>query len=420
MTPSSTSTPWRAVWAVLAAWLVVKVVSAWWWVLRPDEVSDTAYYFSAAQSATAGAGIENTLREYPTPAALLLTAPVALGVDDVSTYRNVVLIGMAVADLAFTLLVIRRAGVGAGLAWIAVTAAMGSMPLLRFDILPAVVAGAAVLAIAQDRLRVGAVLVAVGTGLKVWPVVLAPLIAAGRRRWSAFAVFAATGAALVIATLPLGGLDRLFSPLGYQGERGLQIEAIAAVVPMIAWATDPGYRVWYAPSRSYEVEGPGVETWLTVSSLASVVGGLGCLTLLALWLLRGTPRAAVPWLALTLVGTFVVTSKALSPQYMLWLGALTVVVLAPPVREHSPRPAVTVAALLALCVLTTVIYPVVYPSLIARNDDTPAAVIVLAVRNVALLAFVVWCAVTTVRLTRRCGTRPAGRDPLSLRNAPGG
>lgn len=428
--------------AVAAVWLVCKALAAWAWVLMPGEYGDTYYYLLNAQRAASEGGIVAALREYPTPAGLLLLAPYELGATHHDSYRLAVMVMTSAADAAFAILLGRRTGPGGVLAWVALTAATGQLALLRFDMLPAVVAGAAVLLAMQGARGAASVLVAVGTGLKLWPIVLAPLAAArpkpssGASAWrlnrTPLVAFAGTGVLLVVGSLAVGGWARLVSPLAYQRDRGLQIESVPATIPMTVWVDDPAYRVWYSPFSAYEVTGPSVATWLGIAQVATVLAVLGCAALLAWWWARGASPAAIGWVALTFVGAFLVTSRALSPQYLLWLAAPAAVVVGlalagepdAPARPADRPPAapalLTFAAVLALAALTTAVYPVHYGGVTGRSDVTDRAVALLVVRNVGLLAFVAWCAACAVVTSARHGGARAGGNSRPLPARPVG
>lgn len=384
------------VFAVVLAWAVAKYVSAWWWVWRPEEFSDTYYYFLAAEAAVATGELAQALPEYPTPAGWLLLAPYLLGAHDYVAYRGAVMAMTTVADAAFALVLGRVAGPIGVLGWIGLTTALGSLPLLRFDMLPAAAAGIALLLIVQRRGSGAAVMVALGTGLKVWPIVLAPLILAGRRRAAAVVTFVASGLTLVLGSVLVGGWDRLLSPLTHQRERGLQIEAVAALVPMWSWSRGGDQTIGYSEFHAYEVAGAGVDGWLLAAQAAALVAALACGVLLLVWLFRGADVGAAAWLALGLVGAFIVTSPALSPQYLVWLAPPAAVLLGTADRQDAgapswPRAAATWAAALALCVLTTVIYPVAYDALLQHRPTTTAALTVLTARNLGLVVLVVGC-----------------------------
>ncbi len=399
--------------AVVLAWAGFKALSAWWWVLRPGEFSDTYYYFLAAEHAVATDTLTQALPEYPTPAAWLLLAPYLLGSDDPVSYRGAIMAMTTLADAALALTLGRIAGPIGVLGWIGLTTALGSLPLLRFDMLPAAVAGIALLLVLRARPTAAGVLIALGTALKVWPIVLAPLLLTRARRdgtrgvrargadllrWgSGIVALGVGGVGLVIGSVAVAGWERLFSPLAHQGERGLQIEAVAATVPMWSWARGGDLGIGYREFHAYEIDGPGVQGWLTFAQLASWVALAGCVLLLGRWLRRGAAPTSVGWLALVLIGSFICTSPALSPQYLLWLAPPAAVLLGMADRREPDAPpwrpaAFTWAGALLLCLLTTVIYPIAYDSLLTHRSTTTAAIAILTVRNLGLLVFVTGCA----------------------------
>ena len=99
-----------------------------------------------------------------------------------------------------------------------------------------------------------------------------------------------------------------------------------------------------------------------------------------------------------LIGSFICTSPALSPQYLLWLAPPAAVLLGMADRREPDAPpwrpaAFTWAGALLLCLLTTVIYPIAYGFLLlTHRSTTTAAIAILTVRNLGLLVFVTGCA----------------------------
>lgn len=382
---------------IAVVWVVAKLLTTWGAVAQA-EYGDTYYYLLTAQEAArSGQGLAATMREYPTPAAWLLLLPWHLGATDHVAYRGAIIALTTVADAVFTVLLGRRTGPLGVLAWVALTASLGVLGLLWLDLVPAVLAGAAVLLAMEGRRAAASVLVGLGTGLKAWPIVLFPLTLARRRNVAPVVAFGVTGAVLVLAGIVAGGWDRLISPLGYQRDRGLQIEALAALAPMHAWAGDDSYRVAYSTFKAYEVTGPTVAMWLAIAQAATVVGVLGCLALLGWWLWRGARPGAIGWLALVFVLTFMVASRALSPQYLLWLAAPVAVLVAIALRGGPDAPPagpalLTFAFVLVVCALTTGLYPGAYDGLLGRGSGTDRALLLLTARNVGLLVLLAWCA----------------------------
>lgn len=431
-------------------WVVAKAYSLWVHVFGPDEYSDTFYYFRQAEAAWFSDGLASMTREYPTPAAALLYLPYAAGVHELWGYRLCFLLLLLLADAVFLAALLRYTHPVAPLAWIVVETLAGRLALLRFDPLVAVVVGLAVLALYRRRAALAAGFVALATGLKAWPILLAPLPLGRRPRLRPLVAFVATGAALAGASLLAGGWSRLLSPLSYQSARGLQIEAIAATVPMALRLTEPDLAVDFTEFSAFEISGPAIPFWLTVSSIATVLGLLALVVLVVRWWRGGADPEAAVYLALTATGVFITTSKALSPQYLLWLSAPVVVLLGltwadaagvrptpgasstPPASvdaspagrphgatvvgaselgERAVRATASCVWMAALTGLTTLIYPIYYDALVAGGAALPVALLV--VRNIGLAVFVLWCAwwswVLAGRAARPLAASGAGR-----------
>lgn len=390
---------------VLVAWLTLKYATALAWVFQVGAFGDTDYYFRSVRAALQDGSVADQLREYPTPVAWILQVPYLLGGHDEEAYRSLFMVGISVLDLAFVALLLWRLGVLAALAWLLLTTLAGQLALLRFDLVPAVLAASGLLLVLSGRTTSAGPVLALGTASKVWPVLFAPLLfSEPRARLRALLSFAATGAALVAVSVLGAGVPRLLSPLTYQAERGLQIEAVAATLPMVSWRTDAAYTVSYSPFKAFEITGPGVDVMLRTAATASAVAIVVGLGLLVAWYLRGCPREPAGYLAVAMVLLFVVTSRAYSPQYTLWLAALAVVLFGVGLdgREFRFWPAVVVLGwTVVLMLLTTAVYPTYYGAVTSRNDDTRFAVALLVTRNalaLGLLAFVL--AVTVNGLVR--------------------
>jgi hypothetical protein len=206
--------------------------------------------------------------------------------------------------------------------------------------------------------------------------------------------FVAVGFGLAGVSLLAGGWSRLFSPLTWQSDRGLQIESIWAIPLMVARVIQPGkWTVSTSPYMAYEISGPGVGFWVLISNLATVVG----LAVLAVLFVRAFRAAdltpvAVGFLILTTVAVLIVINKTLSPQYLLWLGgpgAALLLLRGRATAEEGPAIRRTAYALLLLALLTHLVYPLLYPGLVGERGElmVVVATVVTTVRNLALLAF---------------------------------
>lgn len=385
-------------------WAVVKLISIYAFVTRPNEYSDTYYYFLQCQKAAeSGGGLAAMVPEYPTPAAALLMTPWWLGMQDYDSYRTGFVAIVVLFDLLFVLLLIARTSTLGVLAWIVLETLAGRLVLLRFDLIPAVLAGVAVLLLLQHRQHHASPVVAVGTAVKVWPIVLLPLMLGDKaNRVKSLVAFAVTGVLAVAASVAAAGWPRLFTPLSYQSDRGLQIEAVAATVPMLARITDPAYSIFYSKFNAFEIAGPSIELWLRVATISSIVGALAFVVLLVRWFRTGASRVAGAYLALFEIAVFMTTSRALSPQYFLWLAAPAVVMLGVawrhPERYDPWRPTVAFLLLGVLLALTIEVYPIRYDDILYKNLAAP--MYILAVRNLMLIGLVGWTAWAAVATPR--------------------
>ena len=148
--------------------------------------------------------------------------------------------------------------------WLLFVFLIGPLSYLRFDLLPAVLAGGALLA-ARRRPWVAGALTGLGAAIKLWPALLVgplsrPTGPPGGRSRSASS---RSGVGLAVLSLILGGWSRLISPLTWQSGRGLQIESIWATPLMVARAVRPSsWLVDISKYQAYEIFGSGVSTWV--------------------------------------------------------------------------------------------------------------------------------------------------------------
>lgn len=418
-----------AVVAVVGAWLVTRAVVVWLLEGRHDWVAGDLAYFAASLAAVPDVGLDRTLVEYPLPAVLVVAVPwlLVVGAGAEGMYPDAVLALSLAADAAFTVLLARQGSPGrsAGLAvWILAVPLLGATTYARFDLVPGLLAGVSVLVLARQP-RVAAGVAAVATGLKLWPVLVLPALAARRStRGRVLAVVTATGALLVAVSLAVAGWGRLLSPLTWQADRGLQIESVAATPAMVAWVLRPDdYAIAYSEHNAFEVTGPGTGLLLQAADLAPLLVLPG---LLALWLVAFRRRGdlavdTVAWTALGAVTLLLATSKVLSPQYLLWLLPLAAACVAAAGCGHGLRAWSVV--LLAATALTQLVFPELYVHLTDAGAQTGRAVLALAARNVLVVALTTWALVAAWRRVseegRSSASRP-GRGGTTLAPSGGG
>ena len=229
------------------------------------------------------------------------------------------------ADFAIYWLLLRRGremqSSAPVLIWILAPLIMGPIILGRFDVFVTLAAVAALLSVGQAR-KFG-IAIAVGALLKVWPILLLLATPKGAAlkviTWFAFTF--ATGSLLLSLWWSEG-----FSFIGGQRSRGLQIESVGAL-PYQLWNAGPGNVASAFQFGAIEVVASGT----TLVSLLITLVGIGLLGILFFWRVSGRLSAANPAdIALLAVLISIVTSRVLSPQYMVWVfGLLAVSAIVP-------------------------------------------------------------------------------------------
>ena len=295
--------------------------------------------------------------------------------------------------------------------WLVVTGLLGPVAVGRVDGLtaPLVIMGLLLLA---KRPVAASALLAVATWMKVWPaaVILAALVAS-KRRLSLILTGAAVSVLMAGVVIAGGGARHLLSFVGAQGARGMQMEA-----PF----TTPG--LWQAilggDSGAYIFEDKIINTREVRGALGEPVAALMtpllavaavAVVLLLIWAMRRGADAGQLLISgsLALVAAFIVFNKVGSPQFMLWLGAVTAVGIAWEGRAWLV-PAVLMPAIAGL---TTLVYPIFYTAL--YNDLNIGVALLLTLRNVLLLVLFGWSVLRIIRLTKA-----GGSNRISVSEAP--
>ena len=282
-----------------------------------------------------------------------------------------------VATLALTALAARRIWG----AWItpAATLAAGAILLYpvavtRYDAVVALsLAGAAFCATLDRRYLVLAYAsLGLGAAAKLAPALATlPLSAFQRGAARGYAIFFAVLAIFFAPALLLGG--GFAGSFAYHADRGLQAESLTASVLMQLGQVS-GVLFEYG---AFEAQGRGVEL---ASELSLPVTGV-LLLATAFFMYRAHRRgtagqSAFPRYAAALILAFMLGSKVLSPQYVIWLLPLL------PLSAGGALGLVLSALFLATCYLTTQVFPVHYDDLL--NLRFPGPHLLLA-RNLLLV-----------------------------------
>jgi hypothetical protein len=383
---------------VIAGWVITRALILVIFAFLEAFVIGDVYYYQRKVVAMFDVGLPNTLNEYPTPVAWILTVPYVLGAGTQAGYAIAFVAGMMALDAGFTFLLWRHNGHRHDRSitfWLLFVLLIGPLSYLRFDILPAVLAGAALLYARRVPWVTGA-LTGLGAAIKLWPALLwLAFLAHKPARKTVTVAFLASGVGLAVLSLIFGGWTRLVSPLTWQSGRGLQIESVWATPLMIARAADPQrWTVGFSRFQAYEIFGPGVSTLLLLSNVVTLLGLVAMIVLYVRGFRTSAPdQVAIGLVVLSIVAIMIVTNKTLSPQYLLWLGgpmAALLLLKRTDVTEPERRTIRRLAAqLLVLALLTQLVFPALYDGLLGRRGEVMlvVATAVTALRNVALLAF---------------------------------
>ena len=235
-----------------------------------------------------------------------------------------------VADLAIFLLLVRtgreKQNSTPAFIWMIAPLVMGPIILGRFDVFVTLAAVAALLYVGQSR-KFG-IAIAIGALLKVWPVLLLLATPKGKAL-KVITWFAGTFAA---GSLLLSlWWSESFSFIGGQRSRGLQIESVGAL-PYQLWNAGPGNVSSAFQFGAIEVVASGT----SIVSLVITLVGLALLGTLFFWRVTGRLNSANPAdIALLAVLISIVTSRVLSPQYMVWVFGLLAVSAFSPQRNFK-------------------------------------------------------------------------------------
>lgn len=241
-----------------------------------------------------------------------------------------------------------------------------SLPLARFDLVPAAFVLAALLAREARRSATWSALLSFGGAVKAYPLLLYPVLLRGEARIGRVAL-AALGPLVLAGGIVLVTGDEFGSAIGYHAERELQIETVAASPLLIAhlFGATAGYEIG---AGSFNLDAPGSEAARAISLLLLALGYVVVVGVAWRWNAPLLPAATA------VLAVAVAFAPVLSPQFLLWL----LPVSAAAFGLRAPN-----LVLLAAVVLTAVV--------LGRYDQvgdlSAAFVLPLAVRNALLLAF---------------------------------
>jgi hypothetical protein len=328
--------------------------------------------------------------QYPPGAAAIFLSPKFV---PVLTYFQGFVALTVLCDALITIGLVRAArrpdgSMAGALLWLGALPLLLGLPFARYDVQVTLLAVASLLCL-RYRTRLGGVFAGLGAMVKVWP--LLTLIGAPRGKSTREAILSAVAAAVALFAIFAAFFRDTLGFLGNQGDRGVQIESLGGSALMFGKLTGiwPG-KINYQYG-AFEHVGPYVSSVARLSLGLTVVGFLWLL----LWRVKAkrwttaTPADA----ALCAILLFTVTSRVISPQYMIWLLGLAAVCLTS--TRTTQRPVAWL--LVVVTALSTVIYPLVYDSDILAG--TALGTFLMCARNGLLAAAAVWSGIRLWKAT---------------------
>ncbi|NNM55003.1 MAG: hypothetical protein HKM05_09805 [Spirochaetales bacterium] len=233
---------------------------------------------------------------------------------------------------------------------------LGYFMLQRYDIWPMLLSVAGLFLAYQKRWFVAGLLLALGIGAKLYPLLFVLPLAAWAYQNGAKAVksYFLGGIAGLLPLVVISFLVPWWNFLLIQGGRGLQVESLAASLLWVGHLWWGASAVWVRSTAWYEIQGP-----IALAAVPWVKGLFGGTVLLsvavstvAVWQKKlglSLPRLAN--LLLLPLTAFVIFNPVFSPQYMIWIIPFAAIA----VLDTTWWPAV---CLLVACVFVPSIYPV--------------------------------------------------------------
>jgi hypothetical protein len=349
--------------------------------------NDLSLYRQAGESILRGeVPYRDFFIEYP-PGSLPAFVPPALFSASQASYINLFSLEMAltlVVTLLLTALGARRLG-GSG-TWILPAATFVLAALLlypvavtRYDAVVALTLGLAVFfaTLGGRYLPLAYASLGLGTAAKFVPLLaVLPLALTRRGVARGCGVFLAV-VALFFVPFALLGRRGLLQSFAYQAERGLQVESLAASVLMFLHSAES----IAFEHGAFEVRGEGAGLATSLTPILTLL--LLAVTGFAMWWefrrCGGLEVGAFPRHAAALILAFMLGSRVLSPQYMIWLLPLV------PLSAGGFVGVIICALFLAACFTTTLVFPLHYADLLSFRYPGPE---LLLARN--LLLVILW------------------------------
>lgn len=370
---------------ILAAGFVVTLLVAPW---HNESVTDLPLYSAYADLFLDGRlPFRDVTFEYPPLAApVIAVSGLAGGAADYRIAFAVLAFALAAAMVLLCGDLAARTGGDRNRAMLVAALApllCGAMIRTHFDLLPVVLTLGCLALLCADRPRVGLTVLGVAIAVKLYPVVIVPvvlawLIARGQRRaalegTAAMVLVVAVAYAAAAAMSVSGTVDSVT----YHLDRAVQVESSPAVVLRALDSAGAGVATPNGGHKSDGLDHPAAGA-VTGAFIALMAGAVALLALgVARWGGSDPPgNRALVLGALAATAAFACCGKVLSPQFLIWVVPLGAFAFA------WRMPALAGAVLVALA-LTFVEFPAHYRDVVER---VPWVLVVVAARDLALIA----------------------------------
>ncbi len=251
--------------------------------------------------------------------------------------------------------------------WVAWPVLMGPLLLTRFDLVPTWFAILGLIAIYEKRLNIAGIVIAIGTLVKLWPILLFSVIQKSHFR-KVIIPFALTSS-LIIFFIEIISINP-FSFFQNQTSRGLQVESVAAIFYVIYKLL--GGKVEYVYRYgSLEVDA------VFASNIALILNFATLLAFLVIVVLNFKNRLSAINIfekSLIIIVFAIGLSRVFSPQFWIWIGGLSALVII--FKKSKLNRVITLLSISALT--TQILYPALYVGLL-NGEFFPTLVQVLRI-----------------------------------------
>ena len=325
--------------------------------------------------------------EYP-PLTVLLLKAVAAVLHSRGRFGDGILLLSLGSEIAIGAVLWRTRGLRAALAFLLIDSVLIALLVTRLDLVSTALPVAAVAAALRRRPVLAAILIAIGCGVKLWPLPVALvllMVLKDRERLRYGVTLAVCTAAGVAGWLLVGGTAAIQQVLSFRGATGWQVESVLGSFIHLV-------------TREVPLSVAGAIRFGTVpAAIPAILFGVA--SVVTLWVLYRSTRHDIGPAWIASVGAFLACATLLSPQFVVWLFPAAAICW---VTGH--RSLTIAVALVALLTLAETEY-LTYPVLLSVSTK---GLLLVALRNAVLVATVI---LALYRLARR---RPAP-DVVSAR-----